>query len=313
MSAPRRVVVLGTGGTIVAVDGPAGAVPGVGVGELLGGAGVGDTTDVETVDVLAIDSSAMTPALQRRVRDAVSAALHDPDVAGVVVTHGTDTLEETAILLDLTHADPRPVVLTGAQRPASDPRPDGPANLAAAIALARDPAARARGVLVAVGGATLPARGLSKAHTTDPVAFAAVVDDPARPVMPAATDVATPRVDVVAVHPGMDVDLIDVVVGRGARGLVVSGYGSGNVHPDLAARLASVVSQGVAVIVTTRVPAGPVTPTYGGGGGAVDLVAAGILVSPWLRTPQARIVLQEGIARGMTAEQISPFLDLRRG
>ncbi|MEH3156761.1 MAG: asparaginase [Gordonia paraffinivorans] len=305
MSAHARVVVLGTGGTIAAVDGPGGAVPRVDVGDLVG------TRDpaVEARSVMAVDSSAMTPALQRRVLGAVAEALADPDVAGVVITHGTDTLEETAMLLDLTHADPRPVVLTGAQRPASDPDPDGPTNLTAAIAVARDPSARGRGVLVALGGSVLPARGVAKRSTTDVDAFAAAVLSPARPLMPP-VDAPGPRVDLLAAHPGMDVGLVDICVDRGAAGLVVAAYGSGNVHPDLADRLRAAVRAGVLVVVTTRLPDGPVVATYGGGGGAVDLTAAGVLVSPWLRAPQARVVVAEGLARGWDAPRISPFLDL---
>lgn len=305
MSAHERVVVLGTGGTIAAVEGPGGAVPGVDVGVLVGT----DDPAVEARSVMAVDSSAMTPALQRQVLGAVRDALDDPDVVGVVVTHGTDTLEETAVLLDLTHTDPRPVVLTGAQRPASDPDPDGPANLAAAIALARDPASRDRGVLVALGGSVLPARGVAKRSTTDVDAFAAPVLSPARPLMPPA-DGPTPRVDLLAAHPGMDVGLVDVCLDRGAAGLVISAHGSGNVHPDLADRLRAAVRAGVVVVATTRVPDGPVVVTYGGGGGAVDLVAAGVLVSPWLRASQARVVVAEGLARGWDAATIRPFLDL---
>ncbi|WP_299576766.1 asparaginase [uncultured Williamsia sp.] len=304
MSVRGRVVVLGTGGTIASVDGPGGAVPQVDVRDLVGA----DDTAVQTKTVMAVDSSAMTPSLQREVRDAVRSALADPDVAGVVVTHGTDTLEETAMLLDLTHADPRPVVMTGAQRPASDRDPDGPANLARSIAVARDGTSRGRGVLVALGGSVLPARGIAKRSTTDIDAFAAVVASPARPLMPV-VDGAAPRVDLLAAHPGMDVDLVDVFLERGAAGLVVAGYGSGNVHPDLAERLRAAARAGAVVAVTTRVPDGPVVPTYGGGGGAVDLVAAGVLVSPWLRAPQARVVLAEGLARGWGPGRISPFLD----
>lgn len=305
MSAHAQVVVLGTGGTIASVDGPGGAVPQVDVGDLVGGV----HTAVRTRTVMAIDSSAMTPVLQRQVLDAVRAELADPDVVGVVVTHGTDTLEETAMLLDLTHADPRPVVLTGAQRPASDPEPDGPTNLAHAIAAARDRAIRGRGVLVAFGGSLVPARGIAKRSTTDVDAFTAAVPSPARPLMPAA-DGDAPRVDLLTAHPGMDAALVDACLERGAAALVVAGYGSGNVHPDLADRLRAAVRAGAVVVVTTRVPDGPVVPTYGGGGGAVDLAAAGVLVSPWLRAPQARVVVQEALARRWGAEEIRPFLDL---
>jgi L-asparaginase len=306
MSARARVVVLGTGGTIAAVQGPGGAVPGVAVEDLVG---TGDP-DVQARTVTAVDSSAMTPGLQRRILRAVRSALTEPDLAGVVVTHGTDTLEETAALLDLTHSDPRPVVLTGAQRPASHPEPDGPGNLARAIALVRHHASRDRGVLVALGGSVLPARGVAKRSTTDLDAFTAPVAAPERPLMPAVDDASPPRVDLLTAHPGMDVELVDVCVERGAAGLVVAGYGSGNIHPDLAARLREAVVAGLVVVVTTRVPDGPVIATYGGGGGAVDLEAAGVLVSPWLRAPQARVVVAEGLLRGWGTEEISPFLDL---
>jgi L-asparaginase len=175
----RSVVVLGTGGTIAsrrvgnggwaAQDGPASFAAGFERRR--------PDVDIRLRDLMRTNSYQLTPADQQRIAVAVAEQLADDSVAGVVVTHGTDTLEETAALLDLCHGDPRPVILTGAQRTADDPAPDGPANLADAVSVAADPASRCRGALIVFAGTVSAALGTRKVHTRAAAAFA----DPDRP------------------------------------------------------------------------------------------------------------------------------------
>ncbi|MBT0565249.1 asparaginase domain-containing protein [Williamsia sp. CHRR-6] len=346
MAAPPHIVLIGTGGTISAVAGGDGLIATRTPDELLA-PHRGDDVTVSTRTVLNVDSAAITPDEQYRLLGAVLEALDDPTVTGVVVTHGTDSLEESAILLDLAHRDRRRVVLTGAQLPADSPIADGPANLTAALRLAATGPGAPRpvalrpdtsrpdtsrpdtsrpdtsrpdtsrpdtsyvshpgaeiGVSVAFGGQVLPARGLFKSHLTDAAAFDCVAPalhrvltpdwDRALLTDPAARSaaLAAARVDIIALHPGVDPDLLAAHVAAGARALVLIGLGSGNTHPGVVDSVRRVVSDGTPVVVSTRVPHGAVHPTYGGGGGGVDLVRAGATPSTWLRPPQVRMALQ---------------------
>jgi L-asparaginase len=304
----RRVVVLGTGGTIASRRDDRGAAQPVDrVGSLVAGLAP-DGVTVEARDLFVKDSSALTPADQALIVRAVADALADPGVAGVVVTHGTDTAEETAYLLDLAHTDDRPVVLTGAQRPADDADADGPRNLRDALVVAADPGARGLGVLVVFDGVALAARGTRKVHTHDAAAFAhpdggalgrvadgrLVVDG-----IPAHRehldigdhDIATLRVDIAAVYPGVDGTALAAFAAAGARGVVLVATGAGNANPAIVAAVADLTRRGVVVGLTTRVDTGPVAGLYGGGGGGADLVAAGAVPLGTLRAGQGRILL----------------------
>ncbi len=292
------VIVLTTGGTIASTRGLGDRIAPINGGH----EALRSITDCDTVirDVMAVDSSAMSLPRMVTIRDAVTQALDDPRVEGVVVLHGTDTLEETAMFLDLFHSDPRPVVLTGAQRPADHPDPDGPENVQAAIATARRTDARERGVLVVFGNRVLPARGTRKAHTTRLDGFEHYLPaaETGRTILPWHPDVAGIRVDTIALYPGADRIHIDASIAAGARGIVLDAMGSGNANPDILAAVRHCVDDGIAVVVTSRVPDGVVEPIYGGHGGGHDLARAGAVVSPWLRAEQARIMLIALLASG---------------
>ena len=291
------IAVITTGGTIASSRDETGVSrPDVGADRLLAGA------DVRVVDLLAIDSAALDLADMQRIRDAVNAELAR-GATGVVVLHGTDAMEETAYLVDLGHRDPRPVVFTGAQRTADAAAPDGPDNIRAALAVAADPRSRERGVLIAFGGRVLPARGAAKRHTTELDAFRGEVWGPRR-VLDFGT-VADLRVDVVAVIPGGDAVHLDASLRAGARGIVLAALGSGNASPALTDGVSRATGAGVPVVVSTRVPEGPLSARYGGGGGGADLVAAGAVSAAGARPGQARILLAALLASGASPERIA--------
>ncbi|MGA9872762.1 MAG: asparaginase [Rhodococcus sp. (in: high G+C Gram-positive bacteria)] len=250
--------------------------------------------DVTVRELMVKDSSSVNFADMDRMVDAVSLALRDLDCRGVVVLHGTDTMEESALLVDLFHDDPRPVVFTGAQRTADHSDPDGPVNVAAAVGAALDPTHRNRGVLVAFGGKVLPARGLSKLHTSELDAFVSSAEP--RIVLPRVA-IGGVRVDIVSLYPGVDAVAIDAYRAAGAQGIVLQALGSGNTNAAVVRAVEKCVAQNIRVVVTTRVPLGSIAPTYGGGGGGADLVDAGAEFSPQLRAGQARILLAAQIAQ----------------
>lgn len=318
------IVVIATGGTIASRSDARGAKVAGGSGtELLTGVVLPPGARVEVRDVLSRNSAALTLADLDRLRTAVGSAL-DSGADAVVVTHGTDTTEETAMLLDLVHDDPRPVVLTGAQRAADDPAPDGPANLRDALLVAAHPGARGLGVLVVFDGEVFAARGTRKVHTLASAAFADPDSGPLgrvvlgelallrRPDRPAALrDVGPlPRVDIVALYPGADAAALDAHVAAGTAGLVLEAPGLGNSNPVVAAAVRRHVLAGTVVVLSTRVAAGPVRAVYGGGGGGRDLVAAWAVLAGWLRPAQARIQLTALLASGAGPDLIrSTFED----
>jgi L-asparaginase len=326
-----RVAVVATGGTIASTATKGGVVATRTAAALLETADVADI-DIETHDLMTVGSYRMKLTHLRSISDAVGDLLgrtRDP-VDGIVITHGTDTMEETAILLDLVHDDPRPVVLTGAQRASDAADGDGPRNLADAVLVAAAPAARAAGVLIAFAGQILPARGARKVHTTALAAFRSVtggqvgeVEDgtvtitatPRRPAPLPRPDEAFDRVrvDLIETYPGADGVLLKAAAAAGARGIVLAGTGIGNANPAVVDAVRELVAGGTAVVLSTRVPEGPVAGVYGDGGGA-DLVAAGVPAASGLPATQTRILLalwlsQRSADTGELASMISQFAD----
>ncbi|MFW0787102.1 asparaginase [Gordonia sp. CPCC 206044] len=308
-----HIVLISTGGTIAAHSTADGTVPRLTAADLIG-TGSLNTGSLSTepriigVDLMSVDSSAMSVADQFAIAAAVVDALTDPATIGVVVTHGTDTMEETSYLTDLFVADDRPVVFTGAQHPADSALSDGPANLAAALRLVTEPNSRGRGVLVAMAGEVRSARGIFKSSTTDLDAFDTVHGDLPRHTLDRPVPRGRPaRVDALALYPGVSPGLIAAAVAQQSAGIVLAATGSGNAHPDITAEVIAAVRAGVVVVVTSRVPHGEVVPAYGGGGGAVDLERAGAIVSRWLRAPQARIAVSALLSTGASVHDVRAF------
>lgn len=303
-AAPQgKVVVITTGGTISCTADSNGAlIPTVTGAELIApvAARFEGNVSVEVVELSLLDSAAMTFADIDNIVEAAHEALEDPTVLGVVVTHGTDSLEETAIALDTFHSDDRPIVLTGAQYPQGHPESDGEGNLFEAVMIAADTSARGIGVLVVFGHAVIPARGCVKWHTTDTLAFATNgPEEPLRatPVHPCVLEGT--RVDIIPGFAGADRTFVDAAIAAGAKGIVVEGMGSGNVSSELGVALGEALDKGIEVVMTTRVPRGDVFGTYGGAGGGATLAAKGALGSTYFRAPQARVLLAIAIASGV--------------
>ncbi|WP_229745753.1 asparaginase [Rhodococcoides trifolii] len=285
------MTLLTTGGTIASSRDERG------VSRPMAGVGV-DVDGVRVREVMTKDSSALELEDLDAIRVAVVDALAQDGCVGVVVLHGTDTMEESALLVDLFHDDDRPVVFTGAQRTADHPDPDGSRNIADAVAAARSE----RGVLVAFGGRLLPARGAIKKHTSDLDAFFSAALPRPKPL--SWCSIAETRVDVIALYPGVDGAAIEACRERGASGIVLEAMGSGNANTHVVRAVKDCVAVGLRVVVTTRVPFGETSSTYGGGGGGHDLLQAGAVFSRELRAGQARIQLAALIASGASDRDV---------
>ncbi|MBS9534331.1 asparaginase [Mycobacterium sp. M1] len=295
------LTVITTGGTIATSTDAAGVRRPTRHGaDLIAGLGAG--LEVRVLDLMGKDSSELTPADWNRIAAAVRDAV-EGGADGVVVTHGTDTCEETALWLELGYAGDAPVVITGAQRSADAPDADGPGNLRDAIMVAANPAARGLGVLVCFAGRLLAPLGLYKASTRDLTGFSGDligtvadgrVELTAGKTRPQLGAVAPdPRVDVVALYAGADAVALDACAAAGARAVVLEALGSGNAPAAVIDGVRRHCADGLVVAVSSRVPGGRIGPDYGPGRALVD---AGAMVVPRLRPAQARVLLIAAVA-----------------
>jgi L-asparaginase len=275
------IVILGTGGTIAgtaqsASDGVGYTAAQLRVEDLLAAVPALAGRRLEALQVAQLDSKDMDFATWQRLAVAVDEQLARPEVAGVVITHGTDTLEETAYFLHRVLAPAKPVVLTAAMRPATALVPDGPQNLFDAVQVAAEPGAA--GVVVAFAGRVHDAMQVRKAHSyrvdafesTDGALVARVEEGVVRllGVWPrgggvglariAAPVEGWPCVDIVMNHAGADGRLVRALVAAGVDGIVAAGTGNGTLSTRLDAALREAAMQGVRVVRSTRCDAGPV-------------------------------------------------------
>ncbi len=311
-----RVRVLATGGTI------AGAQTGGSRGyqaaafsiEALIGAvpQLATLAQLEVEQVAAIGSQDMNEAVWLKLAARAQAALAEPDIAAVVITHGTDTMEETGYFLNLVVHSAKPVVLVGAMRPATEISADGPMNLYNAVAVAVHPAARGRGVLVVANDEIHFAREVSKTNTTQVGTFKAThrglaglvhagrLHLYAPPVRRHTTEsefsvgpaTVLPRVDIVYAYAGMGRELIDAAVRAGAKGLVIAGVGDGNLNTVALAATAAAARAGVAVVRSSRTGGGVVERNL-----EISDDELGFIAADELNPQKARVLLMLGLTR----------------
>lgn len=306
-----RVRVLFLGGTIaMTMDELTGGelLPELGGTDLLAGVPLPGDLHVEPVDVARVDSSALTFDICLRALDLAEEAVRD-GVDGVVVVQGTDSLEETSFLWDLLWAHDEPFVVTGAMRSADQPGADGPANLLAAVDVAASRQCRGQGALVVLGDEVHAARFVAKRHASNPAAFASPELGPVGRVVEGApvllarlqrhTPLARPfpgergwpRVGMVTA--GLDDDpAAYLAVAAVSEGLVVEGFGAGQLRPEVAEALDDVVAR-IPVLLASRAGAGAVaTRTYGGRGSGSDLHRRGLVPTGHLDSLKARVLLR---------------------
>ena len=274
--------------------------------------------------VVNIGSQDMNDEVWLKLANRVNAALNSPDVDGVVITHGTDTLEETSYFLSLVTHSNKPVVMVGSMRPATAVSADGPGNLYNAVATATNPGARARGVLVELNDEINYARNVQKTNTSSVQTFSSVNRGPAGLVNTGkitwfqASDkkqgassefsvdglTTLPRVDILYAYPNMSVDLIDAAVRAGAKGIVIAGVGDGNMTQPALDRLAQAAKAGVVVVRSTRVGSGIVYRNN-----EVDDDKMGFVASGELNPGKSRGFLQLAFTKTKDPRQIQQYFN----
>lgn len=269
--------------------------------------------DIKIKMIAEIDSSSMTSAIWMDLARAIEEADQDPDIDGMVITHGTDTLEETAYFLSLVLKTSKPVVLTGAMRPSTAMSADGPLNLYNAARVALDEQSRGKGVLVVLNDTILSARDATKMHPTNVATFVAPnggalgliagesilwLSAPVRHHNPEAPfplerierylthHKAFPRVDILYTHVDDDAVLVNAVRAAGAQGIVHAGSGNGSIHENTEAALFEAAQAGVLIVRASRTPTGATV------NGLSAWQEAGFVPSGTLNPQKARVLAQ---------------------
>lgn len=308
------VHIIGTGGTIASRSKTGGSTVADSADQVLGTIGL--STQVSVEDVLHINSFHLTFADLLTIHQAVAAACEDPDVSGVVITHGTDTMEETAFFLSLLHNSEKPVILTGAQRAADQSNTDGPENLQHAVIAAGSPQMRGVGVVIGFEAQFHAARHTRKRHTLATTTFsggtlvAQLYDNyllrlasatPYPVLAPPHASFEALDIPIIDASPSSNAKLFYAALDNNADAIVLQGVGAGNAPPVFTDAVKAAVAAQVPVVLASRVPTGPVAAIYGNGG-AVTLFDAGALSAGQLNTYQVRILLAVLVSQQLPVE-----------
>jgi L-asparaginase len=310
-----------TGGTISMKIDPSsgGAIPVMDGGQILEYAPeLRRVCEVVVHDFSMLPGPHMTPQRMLQLAQSLDQQLAHPEIAAAVVTHGTDTIEETAFFLDLALTTDKPVILTGSMRNSSELSWDGPANLLSSAYVALHPEARGQGVLVVLAQEAHRAREVRKSDThaidtfVSPRAGAAALIDgdqvlwlskmQQRLRLPLKS--LEDRVAIIPAYTGADGSFIDFAVANGARGLVIEGTGRGNVPPPMVGAIQKATENGVAVVISTRCWEGRVLPSYAYPGSGGDLAKYGVYFSYRLPSNKARLLLMALLSRGANNDEI---------
>ena len=280
--------------------------------------GIEEFAEIESYSFSSLPSPHMTFKTMLELSKFTKDLLDRNDIDGVVITHGTDTLEETAYLLDLTIKSEKPVVITGAMRSGSELGYDGPSNLAASICTAISDDAKKRGVLVCFNGELNSASEVTKANSMALNAFRTpnfgpigIVDN--NKVMFYRETKSTEKYDVEEIKSDvalikcvvdMDSSFIDFVIDKGYGGIVIEALGRGNVPPKMVGGIKAALNKGIPVVVVSRCFEGRVHESYGYEGGGKTLKDLGVIFGDTLPGQKARVKLALAINSTINKEEI---------
>jgi len=321
-----RVVVLATGGTIASTfDEEIGALRAALTGDEIVSSvpGLSEVARVSVEQIANVNSRDMTPAIWRRLAERANELLAMPEVAGVVVTHGTDTLEETAYFLDLTVTSEKPVVMVGAQRAPTNYDTDGPRNMLNAVRVAASKEAVGMGTMVVMNGQINAAREVTKTNTLDVETFQTldfgllgIADVEAvrfyraplrRQTIPLDRDDVLPNVVIVSEYAGSDGRAIRLLLEDGhLDGLVVAGVGLAHVSTPTLEAIREVRARGIPVVVSSRVLTGRIVPLYANN---IDLLDLGCVQADNLSPQKARVLLMVAMTKTTETDELRAYFN----
>ncbi len=321
---PARIMILATGGTIAGA-GETGTQAGYTSGQvsiesmIAAVPGIDQLADISGEQLSNVGSQDMTFAIMIDLARRINELLTDGEADGIVVTHGTDTMEETALFLGLTVKSKKPVVMTGSMRPSTAVSADGPLNLYNAVAVAAAPQSADRGVLVVMNDRIHGAHSLTKTDTTAVETFLSPINGLMGTVaygkiqyfrtpfrkhthksefsVEGVNDL--PRVDILYACVDTPADLIDASVDRGAQGIVIAGNGNGNMNAEAVERAAQAARQGIVIVRSSRVPSGKISRNV-----EIDDDRLGFIASDELNPAKARIMLMLALLKERSLEEI---------
>ncbi|MBQ1275550.1 MAG: asparaginase [Cellulosilyticum sp.] len=320
-----KVCIIFTGGTIsMTVDEEVGAaIPTLSGEQILSMvSNIDKIADIEVNNFGEIPGPHMTIEKLLELKNLIQTKLEDESITGVIVTHGTDTLEETAYFLDLTIKHSKPVVVVGAMRNSSELGYDGSSNLAAAVCTAVSPKARNKGVLVVLNNMVNAAAEVTKTNTLaldtfqSPYGPLGTIDTNDFIVyreiayrQHIETNQVERRVDLIKTVMDMDDRLIRCSVDSGAIGIVIEAMGRGNVSPKVMEGIRYAMSKGVIVVVVSRCYSGRVYVSYGYAGGGKELSDMGVIMGGDMRGPKARLKLMLALGKTQDREKIRALFE----
>lgn len=320
-----KVCIIFTGGTIsMTVDDEIGAaIPTLSGEQILSMvSNIDKMADIEVINFAEIPGPHMTIDKLLELKTLIQNKLNDISVTGVIVTHGTDTLEETAYFLDLTINHTKPIIVVGAMRNSSELGYDGSSNLAAAVCTAISPKARDKGVLVVLNNEVNAAAEVTKTNTLalntfqspygplgtiDTNDFIVYRDIAYRQHIN--TDIVERRVDLIKTVIDMDDRSIRGAVDSGAVGLVIEAMGRGNVSPKVMEGIRYAISKNVSVVVVSRCYSGRVFVSYGYAGGGKELADMGVIMGGDMSGPKARLKLMLALGKTQEKEKIRALFE----
>lgn len=321
-----KVAVLFTGGTISMKVDPrlTAAIPALSSEEIMSMVtNIDRFAQLESINYGKLPSPHITPSMMMEIKNIVQEQLDRPDIKAVVITHGTDTLEETAFLLDLTLNSSKPVVLVAAMRNSSELGYDGPSNLSAAICTAISEASVGKGVLIVMNNEVNAAAEVTKSHTLSLDTFKSlefgplgVVDNDEvifyRDILKHGhieTNALEENVHLLKAVAGMDGLLIDYCVEIGAKGIVIEAMGRGNLPPQMANSVYKAIDKGVTIVIVSRCPKGRVLDSYGYEGGGKQLRDRGVIFGGSLNGQKARIKLMLALGATQSSSEIKAYFE----
>lgn len=322
----KKVAVIFNGGTITMKVDPKiqAAVPTLTGEEIMSMVtGIEDFATIESYTFSKLPGPHMTPEIMLDLSKYITSLLNREDITGVVVTHGTDSLEETAYLLDLTINSEKPVIITGSMRNSSELGYDGPANLAASICTAISDEAKNRGVLVCFNDELHCASEVTKANSMSLNAFQTpsfgpigIVDNNEVIFYRESTkkqhfniEKVESNVDLIKCVTGMDSRLVDFCVKNGDKGLIIEGMGRGNIPPKMVEGIKNAIMNNVAVVIVSRCYQGRVLDSYGYHGGGKELRNLGIIFGDNLPGQKARIKLMLALSVTNDLEEVRKIFE----